>query len=337
MTMQYLDETASPHGLPAYVSRGSCEAAHRRIAPHIVHTPLEPLPELSRQLDAEVFLKLENLQTTGSFKLRGVLNKILSLPAADLKKPLVAASSGNHGAAFAYALETFDLEGRLFSPRTISQTKLDWLRQSGVHLELVGDDAVEAEVAARTYSATHGYVLIPPYNHPDIVAGQSTVGVELLMDTARLDTVLVPVGGGGLISGIGSYIKAVSPGTAVIGCQPAASPIMCRSVQAGRIVEEESLPTLADGTAGGIEPGTITFGLCQQVVDEFVLVSEEEIASAMILMRRRCKMDIEGAAALSVAAASKLQQQLRGKRIALIISGSRVNPSLIDELEESYG
>jgi threonine dehydratase len=337
MTPESLDPHNRSYDLPGFVSRESCEAAYQRIKKHIVHTPLEACQSLSEHLDTEILLKLENLQTTGSFKLRGVLNSILSLSEVDLRRPLVAASSGNHGAAFAYALETFDLSGRLFSPRTISDAKLDWLQRSGIQLELVGDDTVEAEMAARTYAETHGCVLIPPYNHPAVVAGQSTIGVELMMDTTSLDAVLVPVGGGGLISGIGSYIKAVSPSTTIIGCQPTNSPIMYHSVQAGKIVEEESLPTLADGTAGGIEPGTITFDLCQEVVDEFVLVSEEEIAAAMIFMRKHCLLDIEGAAALSIAAAIKLQKQLRGKRTALIVSGARVNSTLIDELEKSYG
>ena len=336
MPTNHLDESVRTGGLPACLSSEACEVAHRRIAPHIVQTPLEPSPELSRRLGAEVFLKLENLQTSGSFKLRGVLNKILSLPASDLKRPLVAASSGNHGAAFAYALEIFGLTGRLFSPRTISQTKLDWLRQSGVPLELVGDDTVEAELAARAHAVERKCKLIPPYNDYDIVVGQATIGVELARDVAVLDAVLVPVGGGGLISGIGAYLKAVAPRTVVIGCQPANSAVMHHSLQAGRIVKEESLPTLADGTAGGIEAGSITFGLCRKVVDEFVLLSEEEIAAAMVLVRRYHGVDIEGAAALSVAAACKLRERFRCQRVALIISGGRVDPSLIDELEVGH-
>ena len=336
MTTRHPDDTESAGRLAVYVSRESCEAAHRRIGPHIIHTPLEPLPELSRQLGAEVFLKLENLQVSGSFKLRGVVNKILSLPAADLRRPLVAASSGNHGAAFAHALEAFGLAGRLFSSRAISDIKLAWLRRSGVPLELVGDDCLEAELAARAHAAERDCVLIPPYNDPDIVVGQATIGVELIQDAAELDAVLVPVGGGGLISGIGAYLKRVAPRTTVIGCQPIHSAVMYHSVQAGHIVEEESLPTLADGTAGGIEPGTITFDLCRRVVDEFVLLSEEEIVAAMVFIRRHHGMDIEGAAALTVAAALKCRERFRNQRIALIISGGRVDPTLIDELEVGH-
>lgn len=336
MMTRHLDETGNPSKLPKYVSRKLCEAALLRIAPHIIHTPLESSLKLSLQLDAKVFLKLENLQTTGSFKLRGVLNKILSLSAEDLGKQLVAASSGNHGAAFAYALEKFGLAGQLFSPRTISSAKLEWLRQTGIHLQLVGNDTVEAELAARAHAAERECVLIPPYNDQDIVVGQSTIGVELANDAAGLDAVLVPVGGGGLISGIGAYLKAKAPQIAVIGCQPVNSPVMYHSLQAGHIVEEESLSTLADGTAGGIEPETITFNLCRKVVDEFVLLSEEEIADAMVFMRRHHGMDIEGAAALSVAAALKCRERFQHKHVALIISGSRVNPSIIDKLEVEH-
>ena len=337
MTTHHPSETIGAKGLPGYASRESCESAHRRIAPHIVHTPLEPSPELSRRLHATVLLKLENHQTTDSFKLRGVLNRVFSLSEQERKKPLVAASSGNHGAAFAHALTEFDLRGRLFTSRAISKAKLEWLQHIGVDLEIVGDDTVEAELAARACAQEQGCVLIPPYNHPDIVVGQSTVGVELLQDAPDLDAVLVPVGGGGLISGIGAYLKAASPNTAVIACQPVRSPIMLHSIQAGQVVEEESLPTLADGTAGGIEPETITFDFCQRVVDEFVLLSEEEIGAAMVFMRRYHGMDIEGAAALSVAGAWKLHARFQGKRIALIISGARVKPSVIDELERTHG
>lgn len=337
VTSRRLDESAALGSLPAYVSRECFEAAHRRIAPHIVQTPLEPSPELSRRVGSEVFLKLENLQTSGSFKLRGVVNKILSLPAGDLERPLVAASTGNHGAAFAHVLETFGLSGQLFAPRNISDAKRAWLRQSGIPLELVGDDCVEAELAARAHAAERQYVMIPPYNDPDIVIGQGTIGVEVVRDVKGLDAVLIPVGGGGLVCGIGAYLKAVSPQTAVIGCQPIHSAVMHHSLQAGRIVEEESRSTLADGTAGGIEPGSITFDLCRNVVDEFVLLSEEEIAAAMVLVRRSHGMDIEGAAALSVAAACKLRERFRGRRVALIISGGRVDPSIIDELEVGHG
>ena len=160
--------------------------------------------------------------------------------------------------------------------------------------------------------------------------------MELIRDADELDAVLVPVGGGGLVSGIGAYLKAVSPATTVIGCQPAHSPIMYRSVRAGRVVEQESLPTLSDGTAGGIEPDAITLDLCRRVVDEFVLLSEEEIAAAMVFVRRHHRMDIEGAAALSVAAARKLSERFHGKRIALIVSGGRVSRSLLDRLEAEH-
>ncbi len=315
------------------VSGPACDDAHRRISSHIVRTPLEPSPELRRQLGAEVLLKLENLQTTSSFKLRGVLNKILSLPPALLQRSLVAASTGNHGAAFAHAVKALDLAGRLYVPRTVSDVKLAWLRRSGVPLELVGDDCLDAERAARSDAAERDGVLIPPYNDPQVVTGQGTVGLELHQQALDLDAVLIPVGGGGLIAGVGTYLRHASPRTAVIGCQPVRSAVMYHSLQAGRIVEEASLSTLADGTAGGVEAGSITFGLCRRVVDEFVLLSEDEIADAMLLVRRHHGMDIEGAAALSVAAACKLGSRFRGRRIALVISGGRVDPAQIDALE----
>jgi len=312
--------------------------AWKRIAPHVVRTPLAPSPKLSQQLEARVLLKLENLQTTGSFKLRGVFNTILSIPeGVRRERPLVAASTGNHGAAFAHALSVLGLSGRLFVPNTVSEAKRSWLAQAGVPLEWVGEDCLEAEAAARRYAAETDALLIPPYNHIDVVNGQGTVAVELLDDTSVLDAVFVPVGGGGLISGIGAFVKQISPETRIIGCQPAASAVIAHSVQAGRSVVEPSLPTLSDGTAGGVEAGSMTFDICRKVVDEFVLLSEAEIANGMLFARRHQGMDIEGAAALGIAAARKLGSTLRARRIAVIVSGGRVDPMLLDQLEERDG
>jgi threonine dehydratase len=295
----------------------------------VVRTPCRRSPDLSRAVEAEVFLKLENQQLSGSFKLRGVVNKILSLAGDEASRPLVAASTGNHGAAFAHALRELDLEGRLFLPTTAAAAKLRAIESYGVPYELVGDDCVETELYARRFARESGSVLVPPYNDPAVVAGQGTIAGELLDEPGEFDVVLAPVGGGGLISGIASYLASTAPEVEVIGCQPEASAVMYHSVQAGGIIAEESRPTLAGATAGGIEEGSITFDLCRRHVAGFVLVSEDEIADAIRLVHDSEGMVIEGGAALPVAAALKDRRTLAGRRVVLIVTGSRIDDHVL--------
>ena len=309
-----------------------CEEAGRRIRAFVTRTPCLPSPVLSERIGARVFLKLENRQRSGSFKLRGVVNKILSLGPAERRLPLIAASTGNHAAAFAHALSRFGLSGKLFLPRTIAPVKRRWLEQTGLPLEFAGDDCLETELCARRAAEQSGAVLIPPYNDPDIIFGQGTIGVEVFATLRDLDAILVPVGGGGLISGIGAYLKEVSPRTKIIGCQPAASAVMCRSLQAGRIVEDMSLPTLSDATAGGIEPSAITFEFCRKYVDDFVLLDEQEIGAAIASLYRHHNIIVEGGGALSLAAARKISSRLAGQRVALVISGGRIEKSAVEAM-----
>ena len=283
----------------------------------------------------EVFLKLENLQHSGSFKLRGVVNKILSLSETDSQKLLVAASTGNHGAAFAHALQLFDLRGKLFMPKTSAAVKVENMRSTGVPFELVGEDCVEAEAHAAAFARDNGCVWISPYNDPDVVHGQGTVAVELMEQLETIDTVPAPVGGGGLISGVACYLKTMDPSIEVIGCQPINSCVMYESVKAGEVLEIESLPTISDGTAGGIEKGSITFELCRRHVDDFILLEEAEIMAAMRFLHEEEGVTIEGAAALSAAAVLKERQRFAGRRIALIVSGGRVDEATMARVLES--
>ena len=248
------------------------ESALEKISPHILRTPCERSEALSEACAAEVFLKLENRQTTGSFKLRGVLNKILSLSESDRNRTLVAASTGNHGAAFAHAVSHFGLEGKLFMPVNAAPIKIDGVRAAGIEPELFGNDCVEAERRARTFAEKNGCVWVSPYNDPAVVQGQGTIGFELIEQLEKFDAVLVPVGGGGLIAGVASYLKNSDPSILVLGCQPKNSAVMYESVKAGRIVEMESLPTLSDATAGGIEAGSVTFEMCRKWVDDYILL-----------------------------------------------------------------
>jgi threonine dehydratase len=279
-----------------------------------------------------VYLKLENQQQSGSFKLRGVANRIASLGPAAVGVKLIAASTGNHGAAFAHVLAELGLDGTLFLPRSASEAKLEAIRSYGVHYEHIGDDCVETETHARTVAEDTGGVLIPPYNDPFVVAGQGTIAVELLDQLEDFDAVLVPVGGGGLISGIGAYLKAVRPSVEIVGCQPVNSPVMYESVRAGRIVDFDSLPTLSGATAGGIEPGSVTFDLCRRYVDDFVLLTEREIASAIRFMVEREQMVVEGGAALPVAAAIKEKDRFAGRRLVLVVTGFKIDDDVLKKI-----
>jgi threonine dehydratase len=308
------------------------EEALARISPHIRRTECKTAPAISASVDGEVVLKLENLQHSGSFKLRGVLNKILSLSKEDSQKLLVTASTGNHGAAFVHAVKLFGLQGKLVMPKTAAAVKIENIRDSGVPFELIGEDCVEAEAHAAAFARANGHVWISPYNDPEVIHGQGTVGVELLQQMKAIDAVVVPVGGGGLIGGVAGYLKAVRPSIEVIGCQPVNSCVMHESVKAGEILDIESLPTISDATAGGIEKGAITLDLCQRFVDDFVLLEEEEIIAAMRFLHEEEGVTIEGAAALPAAAVLKERTRFAGRRMVLIVSGGRVDEATLSRV-----
>lgn len=306
-------------------------AAETRIRQYVRETPLEYSPVLSRAGDCDVYLKLECFQKTGSFKYRGAANKFLSLDPEKRKEEMITASSGNHGAAFASLMKDFGGKGTIYLPAGAFPAKVEFLRQHGVGLEFIGDDCLVTESAAKEAALEKKLTFVSPYNDPQIIGGQGTIGVELAKQLKDIDVVLVPVGGGGLISGIAVYLKSVRNQILIIGCQPEASPVMAESVKAGRIIEMESAPTLADGTAGGIEPYAITFDICRQVVDDFSLVSENEIRSAIRLMIEQHQILIEGAAALPVASFLKEKDRFTGKSVVLVISGRKIS---LDKLKQ---
>jgi len=299
--------------------------AETRARDYIRTTPLEPSTWLSRLGACDVYLKLENLQTTGSFKLRGAANRLLTLTSEERANGVVTASTGNHGSAVAYLLRALGWPGTVYVPKTISAAKLGALERLEANLELHGDDGVEAEIRARQVARESSRYYISPYNDLQIIAGQGTVALEIERQVEDVEVVVVPVGGGGLISGIAGVIKARHPETEIIGCQPTNSAVMHHSIQAGHLVELESKPTLADGAAGGIESDAITFAICQQHVDRFVLVSEEEIRQAIRHILEKHHLLIEGAAALSVAAFLQQIEHFRGKRTVLVLSGAKIS------------
>jgi threonine dehydratase len=298
--------------------------AEERIRPHIRETPLDPSPVLSEFGAGQVFCKLENLQHTGSFKVRGALNKVLSLTEAQRACGVVTASTGNHGAAVAFSLGKLKASGLVFVPEGSDPSKVRAIERLGAEVRYHGQDCAEAEVHARRDAAERGMTYISPYNDLQVVGGQGTVGVELHRQLPQIDAVFVSLGGGGLISGIAAYLKSVHPEVEVIGCSPENSAVMIQSVLAGRILDLPSLPTLSDGTAGGIEAGAITFDLCRQLVDAYVTVTEEEIACSLRLFIDAHHLLIEGAAAVAVASYLQVRQKYAGKNVVIVICGANI-------------
>ncbi len=299
--------------------------ASNRISPYIRQTPLEHSPFFSEQTGASVWLKLENLQLTGSFKLRGAFNKLLSLTADERAAGAVAASSGNHGAAVAWAMAQLHVKGVIFVPEQTSSVKVEAIRRAGIEVEFFGSDGLDTEIHAREYARAKGMHYLSPYNDLAVIAGQGSCGVEIAKQINKVDALLVSVGGGGFISGLGAFLRSAFPHVEIIGCQPAASAVMAESIQSGTILDLPSAPTLSDGTAGGIEQGAITFELCQTFVDDFVLVSEEQIAAAMRDFIDSHHMLLEGAAGVALAGLRKKAIELRGKNIVVVICGANIS------------
>lgn len=315
--------------------------AASRIRPFLNETPFETAGGLSRARTAAtggrvVRWKLECFGVTGSFKIRGALNKLLALRdqegARVLEEGVVTASTGNHGRATAHALSLLGGRGVVFLPRTVADSKrrvLDDQYGDVVELRLVGEDAVESEYAAREEAERNGRPFISPYNDPDIIAGQGTVGFEMDASLAGepLDAVLVPVGGGGLIAGIAGWLKHARPGIRVVGCQPRASAVMAASVRAGRLLESGRdvpfEPTLADAVAGGVEKDAVTFVLCRELVDAWILLDEGEIAAGMRRVLGERFAMVEGAAALPVAALPHLGPGMAS--VGLVLSGAGIS------------
>ena len=299
--------------------------AANRIASYIRETPLDYSPYFSELTGANVYLKLENLQHTGSFKLRGAFNKLLSMSEEDREAGGVAASSGNHGAAIAYAMNKLGVTGPIFVPEQTSPTKVDAIKRAGGDVRFFGTDGLDTETHAREYAEEHGMVYLSPYNDADVIAGQGTCGVEIAQQLSEVDAIFIAVGGGGLIAGVGAFLKSVHPSLTVVACQPAASAVMTESIKAGRILDLPSDPTLSDGTAGGIEADAITFEICREITDEFMVVSEEQIAEAMRGFIDAHHMLPEGAAGVAIAGLLASGDKYKGKNVVVIVCGGNVS------------
>ncbi len=303
--------------------------AHERIAPFIRETYLQFSPFYSELTGASVYFKCENLQLTGSFKLRGALNKYLSLTSSERQRGVVAASTGNHGKAVAYASRVANPESQcpcmIFAPTDADPLKLKAIRKMGADVQLSGFDCVEAESNAREFSANHSQTYISPYNDSDVIAGQGTIGLEICKQLERVDAVIGSVGGGGMLGGIASFVRDQFPDCKIIGCSPENSNVMIQSLAKGRLLDLPSTETLSDGTAGGVEAGSITFEVCQQHITHPVSVTETEIADCLVEFIDRQGMLIEGAAAVAIAALLRSSQQLAGKNVVVVLCGANIS------------
>lgn len=299
-------------------------AAAQRIAGQVERTPLLKSEKFSNELAANIFFKLENLQTTGSFKLRGASNRLMTLSEKERAKGCVAASSGNHGAAVACAMQKLATTGVIFVPEQTADVKVDKIKSYGGDVRYFGTDGLDTEQHARRYAEDNDMLYLSPYNDEQVIAGQGSCGTEILEQLPDIDAVFIAVGGGGLIGGVGSVLKAHNSTIKVYGCQPKSSAVMAHSIAAGEILDMPSESTLSDGTAGGIETGAITFALNQAVVDEWVLVDEEQIADAMRLYVAREGHAIEGAAGVALAGLMARKENVFGQNIVVIVCGGNI-------------
>lgn len=313
------------------VELADIEQARRNIKDSIHHTPLKHSMTFSRMTGGEVYLKLENLQRTGSFKIRGAVNKILSLSKEERAKGVIAASAGNHAQGVALGATTLGIKSVVVMPREASHAKVEATQGYGAEVILTGDDYDAAYAEARKQQEEHGYTFVHAYDDPAIIAGQGTVGLEILEDLKDVDTVLVSVGGGGLISGVALALKALRPEVQIIGVEAegAASAFEARKQQ--KRVLLDSPRTIADGIATRIV-GETTYALIEEHVDELVTVSDREIARAILMLLERGKTVVEGAGAASVAALLARKVDVTGKKAVAVLSGGNIDITLMGEI-----
>ncbi|WQF85690.1 Putative serine/threonine dehydratase, pyridoxal-phosphate-binding protein [Colletotrichum destructivum] len=318
----------------------SAVQARARIRTHIYQTPLIPARHAGRDHNATVLFKVENFQLTGSFKLRGATSKISAQPATptadgdNSKSRLITASSGNHGIGAAHAARALGRDLTVVLPKTVFPAKLDKIHSYGATSILHGAETGLAEQYAQRLAASGKYTYISPYNDPLIVAGQGTIGLEILEQCGAggVDNVFISMGGGGLVSGIGAVLKAFSPGTRVYGVAAANSKTLAESIAAGKVLETEHRPTLAEAVAGGMDEDSITLALATAVVDRVVECDEEEIAAAMRKMAFEENMIVEGSAALALAGFDKVAGEVAGQTSVILLCGGNVDQGVVKKV-----
>lgn len=306
------------------------------IQPYIRQTPLIRSPYLSEQSGADVWLKLENWQPTGSFKIRGALSKLSRLTANQRQQGIVAASAGNHALGVAYAAEKLGgFTADIFVPGTAPKAKIDKLAHYPVTLHKTGDTYEDAHQAAANFAAEKGALEISAYDDLDVVAGQASVGLEIFQQRPQADVVLVPIGGGGLISGIATVANALSPTCRVIGVQPEASPAALLSLQQGAAIDPyDHEPTLADGLAGGF--GAIPFALAHDKIDEVVLSSERAMRQAIFTLLHRHQLVVEASGAIAITPLLTNSVDLTGLTVVCVLSGGNLETAVLRDILQEF-
>ncbi len=303
----------------------------------IMHTPLQKNINLSDEFQANILLKREDLQVVRSYKLRGAFNKIAHLSKEELKNGVVCASAGNHAQGVAYSCQKLKIKGKIYMPATTPKQKIHQVKMFGkefVEVVLKGDTYDDAHSSAMKDCAKTGMAFIHPFDDPQIIEGQATVGVEILQDTKEhIDYIFIPVGGGGLASGVGAYFKQMSPSTQIIGVEPAGAPSMAKSIEAGRVVEMKKIDKFVDGAAVK-RVGDITFEVCKAVIDDFVAVPEGLICTKIVDLYNKNAIVIEPAGALSIAALDFYKEEIKGKNVVCIVSGSNNDITRTEEIKE---
>ena len=309
------------------------EEASTRIYGLARQTPVARLPRDSRLPSSlRAFAKMEQQQVTGSFKLRGASNKIFSMSPEIAAKGVVTSSTGNHGLGVAAAARFRGIDAEVYLSSQVPEAKWKKIASYGARIRTAGNDPLEAELAARAAAEETGRTYVSPYNDWQVVAGQGTIAVELVRQVEPIDAVYIATGGGGLVSGIGKYLRERSPHTEIVGCWPENSRVLYECIQAGRILEYPETYTLSESTAGGVEPGSITFELARQAIHRSVLVSEDAILEAM-RWAGNCEWIIEGAAGVALAALFQDAGRYQGKTVVVIFCGGNLSPEVQQRLQ----
>jgi len=310
--------------------------AAERLKKVVVKTPLQFSPRLSARYHCHVYLKREDLQVVRSYKLRGAYNMMSTLPEGLLQKGVVCASAGNHAQGFAFSCQALRTKGVIFMPVITPKQKINQTRMFGgewIEIRLEGDTFDDCAVAARAYTESNGMTFIPPFDDARIVEGQGTVGVEILDELDHIDYLFVPVGGGGLSAGVGAWFKMNAPSTKIIGLEPEGAPSMYQALKAGHPVQLKEIDRFVDGAAVK-QVGDLTFSICKEVLDDMYLVPEGKVCSTILKLYNEEAIVVEPAGALSIAALDHYAEQIRGKKIVCIVSGSNNDIDRMPEIKE---
>ena len=299
--------------------------ANERCQDHLLPTPLEHSIYLSDKIEGEVWLKLDSMQRTSSFKFRGAINKILSLTEAELDRGIVSASTGNYALAVAEAMRIRNRRATIYVANDIEPSRLELLRSHGLNLVIHGEVAWDAEKEARRVGDEEGKIYVSPYNDPIVVGGQGTCGYEISQQLPDLDAAFLACGGGGLLTGSAGWLKSHNSNIEAFGVSPANSPVMYESMRTNKMVEMDTQPTLADTCGGGIDLDSITLDLCRRYVDEIVLLTEKEIEASIRLLFEQHRLVTEGSGALSIGGLLKRKERFKGKKVVAVVCGRNVN------------